>query len=390
MLPHKNSYRSGSILVLVAGLAALLLSLAVAVFANSRALNEPSRSVIQESRNRIMLSSALMYLKETAILGWGSGPGDMAFGWTDVRDGKVGPRGQGRDFSGNTLPLGWKTGGAFPAPGAVLRGDMFAWEVPPYALNQDIAPNPLKLTDADASPSAWKSVIGTAISRKKSAGTYAYSTTTEDIWKRSVNQMTTEGHGTFFNRPVYDTWANFEKGSKKPVLQSMGKGWFRIYREVDGDRDGKGDPWYDTVAHAGSGTFIVTVGSGSTRGFRFWDNVTDYLNGRKVIPPSINGISNQIEPTTAKDSGLFASEAVFAQLRRSERIAWYRVQWVGSSSDGFDPGMTEVNESGVPIRNRFTPMFSGGSDDGTQKNYPNFYGGAIRWIQRLEQEPPKW
>jgi hypothetical protein len=144
------------------------------------------------------------------------------------------------------------------------------------------------------------------------------------------------------------------------------------------------------VAHAGSGTFIVTVGSGSTRGYRFWNNSTDYLNGRTSLPPSIEGKTTQLEQVTAENSGLFSSETIFAQLRRSERIAWYRVQWIASSSDGFDPLMSEMNEPGAGVRARLVPFFSGGSDDGTQKNFLNFYGGSIRWIQRLEQEPPRW
>ena len=72
-----------------------------------------------------------------------------------------------------------------------------------------------------------------------------------------------------------------------------------IYREDTADHDGNGDPWYDTVVGGGHGTFIVTVGAGPTRGYRFWDNTTDYVNGRTTIPAKLMGLAQALNQKTA-------------------------------------------------------------------------------------------
>jgi hypothetical protein len=389
------SQRRGSVLILIAGMAALLLTMAVAVLAGSRSLNEASDLVLAEARNRVILAGALMYLQESSQLGWGGGPGDMAFGWTDVRDGSIGPRGRQRDSSGNPQTLGWSPGGGYPAPGGAMRGDMFAWELPPYAILPDVAINPFQLADADAErgdgvSTGWEYIIEQDPPvREWNDGLIKRSDQAEPVWGRAVERSMQAGVGAYTSQPVLDSYADFQSGDPRPRLESMGHGWFRIYRERAADCDGDGSPWYDTVPVAGSGTFIVTVGSGGPRGFRFWDGSTDYLNGRMALPAGSSGYSTQLEPVTASAAGAFASADTFAALRQVERVAWYRVQWVANSSDGFDPLTVVGAERNLPTQARFTPMVTN-TERTVDYNFTPFYGGTIRWIQRLEQEPPAW
>jgi len=377
------------VLIMVAGLSALLLSLAVAVLASTKALNEPSLIVLAEAQNRITLGSALTYLQETSRLGWGTNPGDHAYGWTDVRDGEIGPRGP-RDASGTINRLGWSPGGNFPAPGGVLRGDLYAWRLPPYAISQEVAPNAFKLTDADAAQAAWAPIVGAEpVIREWNDGSPKRTDSARPFWQRAVADTKTNGTGGYVTQPVMGTWNEFAAGDQRPQAESVGRTWFRIYRERSTDCDGNGVPWYDTVPFAGSGTFIVTVGAGATRGFRFWDASTDYLNGRTSIPAGISAHSSPIDPVTASASGLFFDEGVFKAMRQGERIAWYRVQWTASTSSGLDPLAVVAVERGLSTQNRFHGIMTQ-TEQTNDFNILPHHGGAIRWIQRLEKEPPVW
>lgn len=383
--------REATVIILVAGMAALLLSMALAVLIRARTLGAPSDRVMAEAQNRIALGSALVYLQETSRLGWGAGPGQHAYGWTDVRDGEPGPRGPAHPSTGAIQRLSWSPGGAYPAPGAAMRGDMFAWELPPYAVQQEVAPNPLRLADADAQmegPTGWKGIIGTP------QGTHAAHPGDQNdamappYWQRATTRTRNEGANGYISQPVLNTWAQFSAGDQRVRRQSVGLAWFRIYRETDSDHNGDNDPWYDTVPMAGHGIFIITVGSGGTRGFRFWDPSTDYLNGRTALPSGSAGYSAAIEAVTASSSGMFMNEDVFSILRAEEHIAWYRVQWVANTSSGLD-ALAMGSTRNMQTQNLFSSILTN-TDPTNDHNALPHAGGAIRWIQRLEQEPPRW
>ena len=98
--------RCGSVLIIVAGLSAILLMLSMAFIARMRSDSEESRQVGRDAQARIMLTGALHLIQEASRLGWSRTPvdassitdpswGDECYGWTDVRDGSIGPRGDG-------------------------------------------------------------------------------------------------------------------------------------------------------------------------------------------------------------------------------------------------------------------------------------------------------
>lgn len=377
----------GSILILVAGMAALLLSMTVAVLVAARSLAGPSIIVLAEAQNRITLGSALLYIQETSRMGWGSGPGDMSYGWTDVRDGSAGPCGQ---TDANGVPQPQYTGSAYPAEGGVFRGDLYAWQLPPCAISTNPSPNPLRLADADLTQAAWSAEVSKPAPADFTAFDARIQTGFDPYWLRASQRTQTDGVGPYVGQPVKDTWAAFiSRSNLAPRPESIGLTWFRIYREKDSDRNGDGTPWYDTVPFAGHGTFVVTVGAGGTRGYRFWNGATDYLNGRTGLPASSTAQSAAIEPVTAEASGQFVDERTFRVARANERIAWYRVQWTANSSAGVDSLVNTFLGRGGGGVNYLNAMIA---RQGQMRdlNITPHYGGAIRWIQRLEQEPPTW
>lgn len=391
MVQYGAVVKSGSILVLVAGLSALLLSLAVAVITSTRAMDGASAKVISDAQTRVALIAALNHLQETSRLGWGGTGADSrllhAYGWTDVRDGEAGPRGPHGLAPSPHLRLGWTPGGAYPAPGSVFRGDMFSWRTPPYAMRQTIRPNPYNLLPEDTLRDAWEPVIGLPLNNL--AGNDGREQWAKLYGDRALDAARAVGNRGRASQPIADTWAEFEAGDKRPDPMSIGRVWFRIYRETVDDRNGDNDPWYDRVPIAGHGTFIITVGSGSTRGFRFWNTTTDYLNGRLALPGDVVGYSPVLEPVTAMNSGLFFSEESFRNARSSETIAWYRVMWSADTSAGYEARDMLGLANDSTVRNAYQGILTR-LNANTDNNALPFGGGHFKFIQRLEKEPPKW
>jgi hypothetical protein len=109
--PAKN--RDGIVLIVVVGLAMVLLSIAVSFLIRMRSDSQEVQAVTATAQSRIMLSAALMYLQEGSRLGWATGGspltrGTETFGWTDVRDGSLGPR-QNRNYPNKTKYNGAST-----------------------------------------------------------------------------------------------------------------------------------------------------------------------------------------------------------------------------------------------------------------------------------------
>ncbi len=458
---HHSPTRAGSVLVIVAGLAALLLTMFLIITRQVRNEVNDGALVARETQARFMLPAALSFILEAGRLG--SEFDGEAFGWTDVRDGGIGPRGP-RDASGN-LP-GEVAGGSWPGKGGVYRSPMRAWRRPPGAVHPYHCYNPI-VTDptwleiyqnADDTESTFlhralnpQKVDGGMdpkytqydhigeLPKSKDGGTkdpkYMWQEgewPDSDLWLPTEQGlqvhwgavmdllMTPEGmrQGTekeygdnyaFMLGPqaIADTWSDFASGEKtsggtpRYRMDSMGRAWFRIYRETEGDHDGDGSPWYDTMRLEDSGNdihnhgvFIVTCGAGGSEGFRDWSE--------------------------ASASGHFDSEALFDKVRAQERIMWFRVQWspyVGGGADFVDGRYHVKFSHHGPFNQDGAYSWSSGGD-GIELFYSNLtlqrnfwdisenaervYGrnhnrmpltnnlGTISWIERLEQEPPVW
>ncbi|TVR12359.1 MAG: hypothetical protein EA401_09230 [Planctomycetota bacterium] len=129
----KGPVRRGSLLILVVGLAALLAVTATAVLLRVQSDGRANQVVVQDAQCRLALTAAMHFLLESSRIGWHAS--EEAYGWVDIRDGQPGPR----TLTNNTLPTsGW------PALGSHFRGDLYAWEQPPYAMENRpvVAPVP--------------------------------------------------------------------------------------------------------------------------------------------------------------------------------------------------------------------------------------------------------
>jgi hypothetical protein len=349
---------------------------------------------LKEAQNRMTLTGALFFIQEHSRMGWGSNPGDFSFGWTDVRDGQAGPRGPA---DANGVIANQYSSGTFPDLGTVFRGDLHSWRLPPFAMRMAVAPNAFEIDPADTDPAVWNPITSLPLTKVVDGSAGKKNTRlppVQPIWERAISRFKTNGAKARFAQPEADTWDAFKAGDLRADISSVGRAWFRIYREEPADHDGQlssgsYSPWYDTVPIAGHGTFIVTVGSGATRGYRFWNATTDFLGGRSSLPSGIDAYSTKLDPVTGFDSGLFANEAAFRRARSAERIAWYRVQWVANTSTGFDAMELRDTGRGKDQQNRMHGLIT--RHDTANDNHLLFHqGGAIRWVQRLEQEPPKW
>ncbi len=158
-----SATRAGAVLIIVTGLAMVLLGIAMTFMLRMRADSQETRIVVAEAQARLMLHAGLMFIQEESRLGWG----EETFGWTDVRDGSLGPR-PARDVSTGATgvipqPSWWKgSWGAYvgtptmddstwradstrtwPCPGAVGRFPMAVPVQPPYATQLTYAYNPV-------------------------------------------------------------------------------------------------------------------------------------------------------------------------------------------------------------------------------------------------------
>ncbi len=166
-----------------------------------------------------------------------------------------------------------------------------------------------------------------------------------------------------------EAWA---AGDPTPVAASLSKGWFRIYREDGTEPDrvaGGGDQIYGPTG----ATFVITVGSGGTLGYRDW---------------------SEVEDDDAEDT--FGSATVFEEHLARERRQWYRVEWSGGVGGGADhiyafalgQNNMKPEESWyeqLPINS--SRHIEGGSRDQSSASLPRNYIGTIRYIQRLPGPP---
>lgn len=210
--------RRGALLIIVAGLSALLASVALAFLINARSESEASALSQRETQAHLMLTAACQYVLEAGRIGWDA----ETYGWNDVRDGAVGPRRADGTPVWNAAKIE-PTGDAqgqrplWPAIGGLARCPMHRLVRPRYAVSADMTPNPI-----DTDPAS--EVFGLPFPTR--------------AWPR----------------PAASDWGSFRDGDPRVVMDTVGRAWFRVLR-LDSER------------------FLLTCGAGGTQGFRDWPEV---------------------------------------------------------------------------------------------------------------------
>lgn len=251
---------------------------------------------------------------------------------------------------------------SWPAPGSITRVPIYRQQRPPFAVEPTLAANPIP-TDHS----------------KPTFGIPFFSN--PDPMPQLPPGMAMDPAD-----PSAGAWqVAWAQGDLQPVTASTGRGWFRIYRETgyEEDRPSNSGP-------PGS-TFVITVGSGGTMGYRDWDEVV-----------SLGAMSR------------FDNDAdMFALLLSEEQRHWYRVEWSGSVGGGEEShyasplaeGRSAQPQPGSggswyeilpPNSSRFIDVRSDGSSAPNvyqpSPAHPRNYIGTIRYIQRLDGDaiPEIW
>ena len=339
--------RAGTVLIIVAGVSALLSSLALVFLLEGRSDVEEMTILVHEAQARLMLNAACSYIQEAARLGWEPTPAvggehTEAYGWIDVRDGGLGPRAttgaiSAADRAATPHPVdpGGQGHANFPI-GVPRRFPMHVLAQPPYAIQLATGYNPVQMGAPDSGKSYLRYPDPQPV--------------TPNGWRR--DPLHPEGSVSNAN---FATWA---AGDPTPRQNSVGMSWFRLVREATG------------------AVFTVTCGCGGTQGFRLrdWDG------------------GDPATAMTTADKAAFGNDyETFRALDASEIRLWYRVEWNAATT------ATDMNYLREHTEEHFivaTPTYYGGGS-GNKVAYsgtmmaPNM-GGTIQWIQRLRTEPAVW
>lgn len=326
--------RRGTLLIVVAGISALLMSMALVHLVSMRSDMEESNLLVQEAQARLVLIAALQYIQESSRLGWdnpATPEHEEAFGWTDVRDGSAGPK----DRNGN--PLYQVGSGKFPdIGGTAARFPLYVMERPPFALSEKFTYNPLPLEPTKT-------------------------------WAQLINYTTPDP------QPAAETWGEFSRGRPQPRQESLGRSWMRIYRERNPAPDPSGQP-RPPVEPA---TFTITCGAGPTDGFRTYD---------EAVAAGQAGMFNN----DRQYFNLLRSQEAILWFRAQWTSA------VGGSGMGiriksgfFE--LPEINKESYYKAGSYD-VYAGrgaaGSDHHWWVNRNPI--GSILWIERVPQEPAEW
>ena len=347
---HQHRHRSGTILIIVAGVSALMASFALAFLMHARSDIEEVSATMHDAQARIMLTAACSYISEASRLGWDPVTSLRAprttskehvegHGWIDVRDGSMGPRTVTAPITqaqrdGNPHPLDPTVASDPNAQGALhfpvgvpRRFPMHVWERPPYAIRQQVNYNPVDYAGTDQ---------GRSYLRYPDPQPALPSNRRQDPQNPAGNAS---------------EWAEWVAGDNRPRQDSTAQAWFRILREPTG------------------AVFTVTCGAGGTWGYRDWNT--------EVIPDGATALFNN-------DPELFKS------LQTQEIRLWYRVEWNAATTSIDMNYLREHHEHKWGV-STMTYQGGGGSNNGYSGQFmaPNM-GGTIQWIQRLRHEPAVW
>lgn len=327
----RHTARHGTVLIIVAGISALLAALSMTFLARMRSEAQEMQTVMREAQARIMLMAACNYIQESSRIGHAStgigtaGNNLETFGWIDVRDNTIGPKFYARPGDGDNDQI-------FPI-GSFRRCPMYMLEQPPYAIQQTVSYNPIR-TPISPDPAPYGSAdFGRPYLRYPDP-----QPVTNNYWAPPSGVSVKA-----------DRFTEWEEGKKTPVPHSTSLSWFRLYRES-------------------GATFVVTCGGGGTQGYRNWSEIPH------------------------DERGEFGDITVFETLLADEVRLWYRVEWSAavmtmdyhmldhSLGRGFDHYMVwPINAS----------HSTAGHEYRTQTHARNM-GGTIRWVQRLITEPTNW
>jgi hypothetical protein len=341
-----NNSRRASVLLIIAGLSAILCALSLALLQNMRSDLEESNAMLRDVQARTMIAAGLSYIQEGARLGWDiptTPEHEEGYGWIDARDGSIGPN----DRFGNRLFVGDAAtgqGAAFPAVGgSAARCPMYVMRRPPFSVAMTLHYNPIPRQPA----ADWRQNISYSNLEPQAAEGSGLSAT----------DMATLAAGDRDLR--YAAWA---KGDPVARNSSVGLAWMRVYRMSPEDAaahvtiDGKPAPlsWSPAM-------FIISGGAGASGGFRSW-----------------------LEVELAGEEDLFSGgQAEFEDVRRAESILWFACEW--SPAEGFETINHYLTGSfETPVCNR--PCYVGTDNRTVSKSF----GGSFRWIERLANEPKNW
>jgi len=290
--------RRGALLIVVAGLCALLAAMSFAFLIRMRADGEDGQRLAQDIQARVMLSAALMYVQETSRLGWKG----ETFGWVDVRDGMPGPRGFDGEWPPKLAGLMEDDGtastspGVFPAIGGrAARNPMYAMRRPPYAVKPTIAPNPVPVTDLATAALPWDKLINYAVRDPQ---------------------------------PAESDWDDFRLGDTEPLPASGIPSWFRVYR-------------------AGVTRFIITCGAGASQGYRDWAEVqadgAEAAFGSEREFNAIRGFETRLWYETQWTDVVTGNNFLYGHYGRFNQRAW---------------GPVDVNAAETPNMRQFAGTFT--------------------------------
>ena len=333
--------RAGTVLILVAGISALLASLAVAFLVRQRASSEESAAFERDIQARIMLIAGCNFIQETSRIGYDDGSDIWhreAFGWVDVRqlasDGSplLGPNCRGTAPT-DVVPLYSTTltevsglhgltidRPAWPAVGGVARCPMYVMERPPYAIQLTAAYNPI--VAVQSSPAFGKPYLANP---------------------DPLPVVANPGGGAAAR-------LDYVTGKRDPRPNSSGRAWFRAFRD-------------------GPATFIITCGSGGTAGFASW---------------------NEVLGAGASASAQFGGDsALFASLLEQETRLWYRVEWspAVATSEVHNIKNAWIDGGSQDYYISF-PMNS--SESIRSQSHAKNMGGTFRYIERLRMAPTRY
>lgn len=355
-MSHGHS-RSGTILIIVAGISALLASLSLTFLLRIRDAAQSSLLIEKETQARLMLHAACAYILETGRIGYGPSRDDAqrtagpsvdgfvttpsgalahreAFGWIDVREsdgigfpepGLPGPR----DQRGIRMAT---TAGRWPDVSGVVICPMYCWTRPPYAIAPLVAANPILVDEGERGNPRWGLPL---LSNPDPMPAVA------NGWPAAINES---------------AWSDHVSGDPLPVVTTANRSWFRVRR-------------------LSAATFIITCGAGGTMGFKDWDEVQ--LTGAARIPGAPGGPE------------LFGNDRAFFEMMRNDEIrTWYEVRWSGGIRP-LDFRYEEAMWWGTWLQNAFayrTYPVNGSQYTGwgrSNRFNPN-PTGTLSYVQRLE------
>lgn len=331
MSMYKNVNRHGTILIIVAGLCAVLASLTVAFLSRMHADAQEMQIIKQETQARIMLMAGCNWIQEASRIGWASntaapGSNTETFGWIDVRDNKIGPKFIANDRDDDSK---------FPI-GKYKRFPMYVMEKPPYAIQLTASYNPIRTPISPNPVNFGHADFGKPYLRYPDPQPIV-----QNGWDPSTPT------GTTVNDDNFTKWAT---GDRNPRVNSINMSWFRIWRES-------------------AATFVITCGGGGTQGFRSWS-----------------------EMSLAEQALFNDDKQLFASIQEHEVRFWYRVEW-SAAVMGMDYHMLDHSLGRDRDHYMVWPMNASHAPAGheyrTQTHARNM-GGTIRWIQRLVHEPTHW